>query len=96
MPGQPGDPGQPGRADRLAVRQGRRHRVRSQRLNTPVQATCLLDGYILITDQGNERVIEGQPRIPHRLAVGKTGVIGNAAISSATPTAPYCWPTGTS
>jgi outer membrane protein assembly factor BamB len=46
-------------------------------LNTPVQATYLPNGHILITDQANERVIEVN-RAHHIVwQYGTTGVVGN-------------------
>jgi hypothetical protein len=47
------------------------------RLNTPVQATYLPNGHILITDQANERVIDVN-RARHIVwQYGTTGVVGN-------------------
>jgi outer membrane protein assembly factor BamB len=47
------------------------------RLNTPVQATYLPDGHILITDQANERVIEVNRQHHIVWQYGKTGVTGH-------------------
>jgi len=46
-------------------------------LNTPVQNTYLPNGHILITDQGNERVIEVTRDHEIVWQYGKTGVIGS-------------------
>jgi hypothetical protein len=46
-------------------------------LNTPVQATYLPDGHILITDQVNERVIEVNRAHQIVWQYGKTGVVGH-------------------
>ena len=43
------------------------------RLNTPVQATYLPNGDILITDQGNERVIEVTPDVTSSGSTERTG-----------------------
>ena len=55
------------------------------RLNTPVQATFLPSGNILITDQANERVIEVN-RAHHIVwQYGKTGVTGSGANELSNP-----------
>jgi hypothetical protein len=46
-------------------------------LNTPVQSTWLPNGDVLITDQGNERIIEVTPDRRLRWQYGTTGVTGN-------------------
>jgi hypothetical protein len=47
-------------------------------LNTPVQNTYLPSGHVLITDQGNERVIEVERRSKKIVwHYGTTGVVGN-------------------
>src|SRR5229473_5137610 len=48
-------------------------------LNTPVQNTWLPDGHILITDQGNQRVIEVTLDKKIVWQYGQTGVIGDGA-----------------
>jgi len=47
-------------------------------LNTPVQATFLPNFDILITDQGNERIIEVNPKHQIVWQYGTTGVMGTA------------------
>jgi hypothetical protein len=46
-------------------------------LNTPVQSTWLPNGDVLITDQGNERIIEVTPDRKLRWQYGTTGVTGD-------------------
>ena len=46
-------------------------------LNTPVQCTWLPDGHVLITDQGNERIIEVKRNKRIVWQYGTTGVTGN-------------------
>src|SRR5689334_8252406 len=46
-------------------------------LNTPVQATWLPDGHVLITDQANERIIEVTLTKQIVWQYGMTGVSGN-------------------
>src|SRR5437879_7370631 len=49
-------------------------------LNTPVQNTFLPNGNVLITDQGNERIIEGQPSTNAIVwQYGRNGVVGIAS-----------------
>jgi outer membrane protein assembly factor BamB len=49
-------------------------------LNTPVQNTYLPNGHVLITDQGNERIIEVRPTDNAIVwQYGENGVIGNGA-----------------
>jgi len=48
-------------------------------LNTPVQATWLPDGHVLITDQANERIIEVTPGKRIVWQYGMTGVTGTGA-----------------
>jgi streptogramin lyase len=65
-----------------AVRPGGVSGADPNQLNTPVQATFLPNSHILITDQGNERVIEVTPR--HRIVwqYGTTGAAKQHAMST--------------
>src|SRR6267143_717456 len=67
-------------------------------LNTPVQNTYLpTSGNVLITDQGNERIIEVRRRDNAIVwKYGENGVIGKALTSSTIPTPPSCSPTAIS
>ena len=67
------------RADRIVWQYGKAGATGSgfNRLNTPVQATYLPNGDILITDQVNERVIEVNRGHHIVWQYGKTGVMGS-------------------
>jgi outer membrane protein assembly factor BamB len=57
-------------------------------LNTPVQNTFLPDGHILITDQGNQRIIEVRPRDKAIVwQYGQDGVAGMGANQLSNPNA---------
>jgi hypothetical protein len=64
------------------------------RLNTPVQATYLPDGHILITDQANERVIEVNRRHHIVWQYGKTGVVGAGRNELSNPNSAELLPNG--
>src|SRR5713101_7242105 len=57
-------------------------------LNTPVQNTFLPNGHVLITDQGNERIIEVRPADNAIVwQYGENGVVGNGANQLSNPNA---------
>jgi hypothetical protein len=64
-------------------------------LNTPVQNTFLPNGNVLITDQGNERIIEVQ-RSNNAIVwqYGQNGVVGNATNQLSNPNAAELLPNG--
>ena len=63
-------------------------------LNTPVQATWLPDGHVLITDQANERVIEVTLSKKIVWQYGMTGVAGNGPDQLNNPNSAELLPNG--
>jgi len=63
-------------------------------LNTPVQATWLPDGHVLITDQANERIIEVTLSKKIVWQYGMTGVTGNGPDQLSNPNSAELLPNG--
>jgi hypothetical protein len=66
----------------------------SDQLNTPVQATFLPSGHILITDQANERVIEVNLTRHVVWQYGRTGVVGAKFDELSNPNSAQLLPNG--